>query len=82
MKIEYQEIKFSLGDNVESAVKKLLKYDEPNKVAFGVFNGVVLFSDTVTLDGAYKEVTNMPYNDFKKLERELIEQAIKNREQE
>jgi hypothetical protein len=78
--MNYKEIKFTLGDNVESAVFKLLEYKNTDIVAYGVFNGVVLFSDTVTLDNAHEEILNMSHREFKIYELDLIEQAFKDRE--
>lgn len=53
---KYREINFSLGSNIESAVNELLKFKEKGKLVFGEFNGVTLYSDTVTMDSAYKEI--------------------------
>lgn len=57
MNKDYKEIEFSVGCNVESAVNKLLIYKEKGILACGTFNGHTLYSDTVTMDGAYKEIT-------------------------
>jgi hypothetical protein len=52
----YLEIEF-FGETIEDAVKKLVGYREKGKLACGEFNGVTLYSDTVTMDSAYKEIT-------------------------
>lgn len=43
--------------NIEQAVNELLEYKSNGKLAYCNFNGVNLYSDTVTIDGAYKQIT-------------------------
>ena len=54
---KYTEIYFYPGRNIEECVNELLRYKEKGKLVFGVFNGHKLYSDTVTMDSAYKEIT-------------------------
>lgn len=51
----YEEIEFYWG-SVENAVEKLLEYKEQNKLGMIEFNGVKLYSDTVTMDDAYLKI--------------------------
>jgi len=51
----YEEIEFYWG-NIEQAVDKLLEYREQNKLGTIKFNGVNLYSDTVTMDDAYLQI--------------------------
>lgn len=57
MNKQYEEIEFWAGNDVEHAVNKLLEYKNKGKLACGSFNGTMLYSDTVTMDGAYIEIT-------------------------
>lgn len=54
---EYKKIYFSLWSSIEDAVNELLDYKEKGVFACGEFNGTILYSDTVTLDGAYRAIT-------------------------
>lgn len=60
----YQKVEFTPGDTVENAVIQLLKYKQKGQQVRGRFNGVILYSDTVTMDGAYKEITGMTKAEF------------------
>lgn len=53
----YEKVDFMVGSNVESAVKELLMYKAKGKLVCGDFNGVTLYSDTVTMDDAYILIT-------------------------
>lgn len=57
MSENYKKIEFYAGNTIDTAVEKLLNYQEQGILAYGTFNGVVLYSDTVTLDDAYKSIT-------------------------
>ncbi|MGD6876847.1 hypothetical protein [Bacillus infantis] len=69
MNNRYLEIDF-LGSTIESAVNKLLEYRDNGRLAYGEFNGVTLFSDTVTMDGAYKDITGKTKAEFDKAQQE------------
>lgn len=60
---KYEQVDF-LGDTVDEAVDKLLNYKQQGKLACGEFNGVTLYSDTVTMDSAYKRITTMTKSEF------------------
>ena len=65
MEKKYREIEFLCGWNIERAVIELLEYKEKGELVCGEFNGHMLYSDTVTMDSAYLEITgknkNMDY---------------------
>ncbi len=61
---KYTEIDFYPGRNIEECVNELLRYKEKGKLVFGVFNGHKLYSDTVTMDSAYKEITGNTKKEF------------------
>ena len=62
----YEQIQFLLGSTVEQAVNELHSYKTEGKLVCGKFNGITLFSDTVTMDGAYKEITGKTKAEFDK----------------
>ena len=53
----YTEIQFALGSTIDDAVNELLKSKEEGKLVYGSFNGIKLYSDTVTIDSAYRLIT-------------------------
>lgn len=72
MNKNYLEIEF--WGNLEDAVNKLLEYKEKGKLVCGEFNGVTLYSDTVTMDSAYLEVTGQTKSEFDKVQQERMEE--------
>jgi len=73
MNKNYYEIEFSAGCNVEEAVNKLLTYKKKGILTCGDFNGHTLYSDTVTMDGAYKEITGKTKEELDKSHQEWRE---------
>ncbi len=69
----YKEIEFMIGSNIESAVKELLKYKEKGILVYGDFNGHTLYSDTVTVDGAYMEIIGRTKAEHDKSQKEWKE---------
>jgi hypothetical protein len=65
----YRTIEFDLGRDVEAAVNKLLEYKMKGELVLGKFNGTILYSDTVTMDGAYLEITGMTKAELDKLKK-------------
>lgn len=57
MNKEYTRVEFFAGSTIEDAVKELFSYQENGINAYGEFNGVTLYSDSVTLDNAYQAIT-------------------------
>lgn len=51
-----RKIKFSIGENLESAVYTLLAAKARGEKVYGEFNGHILHSETVSMDSAYMEV--------------------------
>ena len=80
-KKEYKEIEFVAGDTIEECVEELLKHKENGELVFGVFNGHKLYSDTITLDSAFKEITGKSQKEWdesiKKAREEMEEQRKK-----
>lgn len=69
----YKEIDLWAGCTIEQAVRMLLDYKEKGKLAYGEFNGVILYSDTVTLDTAYKQITGKTKMECDKAHKEWCE---------
>jgi len=67
MNKKYEEIDFIAGSKIADCVEELLSYKTKGKLVFGNFNGHKLYSDTVTMDGAYKEITGMSKIEFDKM---------------
>lgn len=55
----YIEIRFALGGTIDQAVHELMSYKQRGELAYGKFNGVFLYSNTITMDLAYKHITGM-----------------------
>lgn len=68
----YKKIEFNFG-NIEDAVRELLNYKEKGILAYGEFNCTMLYSDTVTLDNAYKEITGKTKAECDKAQQEWKE---------
>ncbi|WP_416729221.1 hypothetical protein [Fictibacillus sp. JL2B1089] len=56
---KYEQVEFLPGSTIDEAVNQLLSYREKGKLATAQFNGVSLYSDTVTMDGAHKAIIGM-----------------------
>ena len=68
----YEKINFRLGSSVEEAVNELLNYKDNGHLVSGNFNGVTLYSDTVTMDSAYLEITGNNKKDFDEYVSKLL----------
>lgn len=73
MNKKYEEVEFFAGITVEQAVNDLLSYKDEGKLVCGEFNGVVLYSDTVTMDSAYQKITGKTKVEFDKSQQEWKE---------
>ena len=51
-----EELELYAGDSIDTAVKRLLEAKYEGRHVFCDFNGVKLYSDSVTLDSAYTEI--------------------------
>jgi predicted nuclease with TOPRIM domain len=81
MNKNYEEIEFCAGMTIKDAVKDLLRYKDKGILAKGSFNGIVLYSDTVSIDGAYQEIMGKTKAEFDK-EQEDWRKDIQKRDQE
>jgi len=70
MNKNYKQIEFRIASNIEDAVIELFKYKEKGMLVCGDFNGTVLYSDTVTMDSAYKQITGKTKLEFDKAQQE------------
>lgn len=70
MNQKYEEVPVFAGNTVEQAVNELLSYKEEGKLVCGKFNGVMLYSDTVTMDSAYQKITGKTKAEFDKSQQE------------
>lgn len=68
-KHDYKELSAILGSSIEDAVNLLLTYRETGELACINFNGFMLYSDSVTMDGAYKEITGMTRAEYQAAQR-------------
>ncbi|GAA4880063.1 hypothetical protein GCM10023310_70310 [Paenibacillus vulneris] len=73
MNKQYLKIDFTAGSTIGSAVRKLLEYRESGILVCGEFNGVMLYSDTVTMDGAYEAITGKTKSEFDESQRKWRE---------
>lgn len=81
---DYKEIELSGGCTIEEAVKELTYYKNKGIKVFGEFNGHKLYSDTITIDSAYKQITGHTKEEYenkqKKIREEFQKQFEENRE--
>jgi len=68
---DYVEIDFIPGDTIEEAVDKLLAYRQRGQLVYGKFNGITLYSDTVTVDYAYRAMFDMSKEEFDRQYRQM-----------
>ena len=69
MEKQYTKVDY-LGMDIDLVVENLLISKEKGELISVEFNGHTLFSDTVTLDGAYKEITGKTKAEFERAEQE------------
>lgn len=68
---EQMELRSFWGLPLEKVVTKLLEYHKQNRLVSAYFNGVTLYSDTVTMDDAYLKITGKTKAEFDAYEKEL-----------
>lgn len=73
MNKDYKEIEFLCGCTIERAVMELLEYKNNGELVCGDFNGHTLYSDTVTVDGAYLEILGKTKAEFDKAQEKWRE---------
>ena len=61
---KYKEIKVLPGVTIDEYVNELLMYKEKGELVYGSFNGHILYSDKVTLDDAYKQITGRSKEEY------------------
>ena len=69
--------------NIDDMVSELLAYHARGEKVSAVFNEKTFYSDTVTLDGAYLELTGKTkseFDEFKRQEEKRIEERLSNPE--
>lgn len=66
-------------NRIEDAVLDLIKFpiEHEGRLACCEFNGVKLYSDTVSLDSAYKAITGQKYNEFNLMLKKEHEESIR-----
>lgn len=74
MENKYMEIDFDAGASIKECVDELLFFNSKGKKVFGTFNGVNLYSDTVTLDSAYKDITGLTKSQFDEKSKKELEE--------
>lgn len=60
---KYRKLEFYYG-SISDFVYLLLQYKEKGELVYADFNGHRFYSDTVTMDGAYKEITGKTKAEF------------------
>jgi predicted nuclease with TOPRIM domain len=70
---KYKKIDFFAGNTIDRAVNELWDYKNKGELVCAEFNGVALYSDTVTLDSAYQEITGKTKAQFTKEQEEWKE---------
>lgn len=78
---EYIELNGIAGQTIEECVNRLLRFKEIGEFASANFNGKMLYSDTVTMNDAYLEITGKTKEEFDNdRKRELDEYEKKKKE--
>ncbi|MGL5330401.1 MAG: hypothetical protein ACRDD7_14115, partial [Peptostreptococcaceae bacterium] len=78
----YEELKTSIHNNIACCVPTLQNTaKETGKNYYYNFNGHILYSDTVTLDSAYKEITGMTYTEYIEYEEQNLSKWKKEKEE-
>jgi hypothetical protein len=79
---EYINIIFPVGSTIDEAIKELLSYKAKGKLACGEFNGIILYSDAVKKDEAYKNITDQTIFEFKRSKQEMLDDIKRKYENE
>lgn len=77
----YKEIDLWAGCSIEMAVKELLKYKLKGELACCNFNDTILYSDTVTLDSAYKQITGKTKEEYEQSYKNWCDEYDKKKEE-
>ena len=68
-----KKIEFCCGWSIEDAVLELIKYAHKGEFVCGDFNGNTLYSDTVSMDSAYKTINGLTMYESKEKQRKWKE---------
>jgi hypothetical protein len=70
----YQDIsnEIAYGTTLLDAVQLLLSYKETGQLACANFNGFMLYSDSITIDGAFLQVHRMTKGEYDKYEEDFL----------
>lgn len=71
---KYKKVDFP-WHTLEETVNLLLAHNKRGEKICTKFNGVTLYSDTVTMDDAYKQVTGRTYAEFKADEKRWFDES-------
>lgn len=77
----YKEIEFDCGETIQECVNELIQYRDRGQMVFGTFNGHKLYSDTVTLDSAYQQITGKTKKEFNSEIKKQNEEYEKQKQQ-
>lgn len=64
MNEKYEKIELPIGSTIEQAVDLLFQYKNKGELVYVEFNGTSLYSDVVTIDSAYREITGKSKTEF------------------
>lgn len=64
---KYETLELTPGTDIKHAVWVLHRYNRHGVSAKTKFNGVWLYSDNVSLDSAYEQLTGMGYAEFQEV---------------
>lgn len=81
MNKDYRKIEFYCGCDLSTAVMELLEYKERGELVCGDFNGHMLYSDTVTMDGAYLEIVGVTKAEYDRKEEESRQRWIQSKKE-
>jgi len=73
MEKDYKEVNF-VGGTIERAVNSLQRYQKEGQLVSTNFNGTILYSDTVTMDRAYKAITGKTKDESDKAQQQWREE--------
>lgn len=77
-----EELELYVGDSIDTVVKRLLEAKVEGKHVFCNFNGVKLYSDSVTLDSAYTEICGCTKAEWDERRKKDHEELVKSLEED
>ena len=70
-----------VGRDIDYVVNELLEYKENGKSVYVNFNGHKLYSDSVTIDSAYLEITGKTKDEFDEKQKEWFDKVNKEKQE-